>query len=338
MLNKFKNTCLIDNKVIESECGVAISKLSKYVKNHHNITLEEYVLNYYYDNVKPLCHCGCSNEVPFFKGKYNKYLGNHKNTLNCTEEQKLMLSENGKKRYTLDFRLNNLNKTVDEIKLIYDNFINYNINLVDITKKYNIDKRTIKSLWIQIGLITDKKDFENVCKKHQRIWFDKNGKQGGKQYIEDDLLLSIYFFIKENKGKYTINEICNKFSLPISSLVLFKRLCENFGEELIKDNLSYGLSSKTETEFYNVLKYYFNKKIKKGFTLKGKFYDFILNNKILIEYDGDYWHNQLKNHENDKIKDTIAVDNGYIIFRVKESESKNIDILKKIFILYENNI
>ena len=148
-------------------------------------------------------------------------------------------------------------------------------------------------------------------------------------------MFNVYNYLKENKGKYTLNEISNKFSLPISSLVLYKRLSENFGEEYIKNLLNYGLSSKPETEYFNILKYFCGSNIKKGFTLEGKFYDFILYNKILIEFDGDYWHNLLKNKINDEIKNNTALKNNYIIFRIKESESKDINMIIKLNKIYE---
>jgi very-short-patch-repair endonuclease len=95
--------------------------------------------------------------------------------------------------------------------------------------------------------------------------------------------------------------------------------------------LKSGLSSKTEMEYFTILKYFFGSDIKKGFKLKNKFYDFILLDKILIEFDGDYWHGLLKNKLNDMEKDRIALDEGYILYRVKESESKDIEHINKLF-------
>ena len=120
--------------------------------------------------------------------------------------------------------------------------------------------------------------------------------------------------------------------------MLYKRLCENFDETLIKEYLSFGLASKSETEYYNVIKYFFGKDLQKGFKLEDKFYDFILLDKIIIEFDGDYWHSLIKNINNDKVKDELARKNDYIIFRVKESESKDLEILNKLNKLYETEI
>lgn len=64
-----------------------------------------------------------------------------------------------------------------------------------------------------------------------------------------------------------------------------------------------------------------------------KSYDFKIKNKpIIIEVDGDYWHGGpgVKKHfynvkttkENDSIKDKLAIDNGYKLYRFWESDIK----------------
>jgi very-short-patch-repair endonuclease len=338
VLDKFENICLVDGKKITNKNGRAIHLLSQHLKKEYNISLKDYILKYYYNNIVPKCLCGCGKEVNYLKGKFGHYYDNHKNFVKLSDAQKEVLRIANLEKNKLENRLKKLNKTKEEIILMYDFFINYTYNFTDITKKYQIDKRTLKKLWSELNLIKDKKKFEDVCKKHQKLWCNKNNKAGGKQHIDENLLLDIYYFLKNNISKYTINELTNKFNISTSSLVLYKRLCENFGESKINEYLRLGLSSKPENEYYNVLKYYFGKSIQRGFKLEGKFYDFILCDKIIIEYDGDYWHNQLKNIENDRIKDDIAKKHGYIIFRVKESECKNIEILYKLKKLYETQI
>jgi hypothetical protein len=71
------------------------------------------------------------------------------------------------------------------------------------------------------------------------------------------------------------------------------------------------------------------------YKLKNKFFDFKLGDNILIEYDGDYWHSKPCHIENDKIKTKLAIENNYILIRIKDSESKNLEILNKIYNLWK---
>jgi very-short-patch-repair endonuclease len=65
----------------------------------------------------------------------------------------------------------------------------------------------------------------------------------------------------------------------------------------------------------------------------GRFYDFYLpESQVLIEVDGSYWHSdpsiykdnltitQKRNKRVDKIKDTWALINGYVLIRIWESD------------------
>lgn len=335
MLDKFSNKCLIDGVVIANKNGLAIAQLSKYLKNHHNITLKEYLIKYYYNGKHPLCSCGCGENTSYVKGRFGKYFGNHKNFVTVSPETRLKLSKSSAERQNIEYKLKRANKTKEEIIFAYNQFINFVTPLCELTQDLKLDKRTLKNFWKELNLIPNKYEFEKVCKTHQKIWQNKNNNAGGKQHLETDLLLDIYFFLKEHRGEYTLNEISHKFMLPVSGFVLFKRLSENFGETIIKEYLRSGISSKPENEYYNILKYFYGDKIQKGFQLEGKFYDYILGDNILIEFDGDYWHNQISNKENDKIKNAIAIKNGFIIFRIKESESANIDVLFKLNKIYE---
>lgn len=63
-------------------------------------------------------------------------------------------------------------------------------------------------------------------------------------------------------------------------------------------------------------------------------YDIILFDKILIEYDGYYWHEERKS-KNDDIKTKLAFDNGFILYRIKEDIKRKIDIKKEFDIIDE---
>jgi len=63
--------------------------------------------------------------------------------------------------------------------------------------------------------------------------------------------------------------------------------------------------------------------------------DFLINDDIIIECDGDYWHNLPNIKEKDKIRDEILTKNGFKVFRfweheINENVSKCIDSISHI--------
>ena len=65
-----------------------------------------------------------------------------------------------------------------------------------------------------------------------------------------------------------------------------------------------------------------------------RFYDFKVNERILIEVDGDFYHSygklfeemspmQKKNHRVDQIKNKWAIEHGYILLRIWEHDINN---------------
>lgn len=61
-----------------------------------------------------------------------------------------------------------------------------------------------------------------------------------------------------------------------------------------------------------------------------KIYDFLLFDKLIIEFDGEYWHSLDKNIKNDIEKNKLAIDNGYSIFRVSDKKAKDPNVIIKI--------
>jgi hypothetical protein len=56
----------------------------------------------------------------------------------------------------------------------------------------------------------------------------------------------------------------------------------------------------------------------------GYYYDFCVLGRFLVEYDGYYFHKVLKN-KNDSIKEHLARENGFILYRVEEPENRKTD-------------
>ncbi len=61
----------------------------------------------------------------------------------------------------------------------------------------------------------------------------------------------------------------------------------------------------------------------------GYYYDFLINDEVLVEYDGYYYHKVLIN-KNDAIKERLALTNGYSFVRVEEDENRKADFIEGI--------
>lgn len=325
-----------DTTIEGSTKQLKIRNLIQHLTKNHNEKYIDYIININYDGKRPFCNCGCNNLTDFNRGKFYKYYKDHKNNVIGKYKNPKKIKNNDDVVNSIEKKLQTVSLTIEDIKNFYNDFINYKISLTDIEKISSIDKRTIKSYWKILNFINNNEDFNRVIKKHQYTWIDKNNKRGGKKLVDENILLEIKIFIENNRNKFTIKEIKNKFDLfNYTELVLYKRLCELFGKEYINELLKSGNSSKSEIEYFNILKYFYGNEIKKQFRLENKIYDYILLDKILIEFDGDYWHSLPKNKYNDNLKNDIAIKNGYYLIRIKENESNNIEILNKINETYE---
>lgn len=101
--------------------------------------------------------------------------------------------------------------------------------------------------------------------------------------------------------------------------------------------------STPEKELYNLLRNKYGElNVVHHYDLNGYFYDICIFKKILIEYDGYYWHKILKN-KNDKIKNRLAKKFGYTLYRVEEDYNRKVDFanhlskIDEIVKLYETN-
>jgi len=57
-------------------------------------------------------------------------------------------------------------------------------------------------------------------------------------------------------------------------------------------------------------------------------YDFLIHNKLLVEYDGWYWH-QIQCC-NDEVKDDLAKEKGFTLYRVLEPDGRKTDLLAEL--------
>lgn len=83
--------------------------------------------------------------------------------------------------------------------------------------------------------------------------------------------------------------------------------------------------SAPEVELYALLVEEFGKNnVKHQSKNFGYWYDFCLFGKILVEYDGYYYHKVIGN-PNDEIKEVLALTNGFKFVRIEEDEKRFVD-------------
>lgn len=336
--NKREEVCL--------ECGITIKghtfnsfnhSFCNHLRKEHSMKHGDYIVKYEHNGISPKCHCGCGNEVKWSKGVFLKYFSDHKNHMKLTQEQKEKIKKSTAKNKNIELSLSKMGLSIKKLEESYESFCNQEKSMGDISRQYGIDKRTLKIYWYDAGIIKDKNVFARMARKSQGLWKYKIIQPSFEESEKLELLWpDIISFFTTSKTKRTLTEVIRIFDLKIGYNYLFDRVQEKMGLDFIKDYIHLCSQSKIELEFYNILKFYFPHSIKKQFKLEGRFFDYILGDKILIELDGDYWHSKSKNKENDERKNQSARDCGYILLRIQEKEVKNIDVLVKIKELYEN--
>jgi very-short-patch-repair endonuclease len=83
-----------------------------------------------------------------------------------------------------------------------------------------------------------------------------------------------------------------------------------------------------ETLYVLLCNLYGKERVKRQHNISFYYYDFIVDDKLIIEYDGFYWHNLVKN--NDNIKTNLAISSGYTLYRVREDRNREVNFLKEI--------
>lgn len=169
----------------------------------------------------------------------------------------------------------------------------------------------------------------------QKIYFQENiemilDRSLEKLGLTKDLLQDIYNELKDTN--MTCSFLAKKYHIDQRTLKKhLKRYYTDVDEILQQKQLHQG-SSKQEDILYDFLCVEFGKEnVQRQFRIERKTYDFLLYEKLLVEYDGYYWHQVLPN--NDIIKDQLAKEKGFQLYRVKEDSNREVqwqDELKKI--------
>jgi len=137
-------TCMICNEQLNTARA-----RNKHLKVVHQLTYEQYIMSYYFNNEYPKCKCGCGTKMIFIKSPFGiwfaDYATNHFPRKNHTEETKAKIKKNTLKAIQDKFGVDNimeLSKYKDKIKEVkkerYDdeNYNNPNKNRKTKLAKY----------------------------------------------------------------------------------------------------------------------------------------------------------------------------------------------------------
>lgn len=165
----------------------------------------------------------------------------------------------------------------------------------------------------------------------------ENRKRNAKEILKKKLITNklTYEVLEEAISKYQ-----NDYSFSLEDLAAFCNVDQRTAVSIASDlgiigesefrkiasdkRLKYRIS-KPERELKNILVQEFGEEnVIHQFNLERKFYDFLLFKKLLVEYDGYYWHVEFNILNRDAVKNEIALKNGYSLYRIKEDASRNV--------------
>lgn len=345
----YKHKCSICGKNFERPNKTVTLKIKQHIKNEHGLGFKDYIVLTYFNGSEPECACGCGEKVAFhdkdalwsdnhgFSKYYNcGHVARDPNHSGKSNRQYLKNWSNDdwvKEYYNEMYGIDVLQKTAID-------FINGK-SANELSNAVKIDVRTLRNAWIKLGLLTESelKSLSQRRKANSALKRRKNF--DGKENI----LPELYNILKTFPQKYTVPSLVRLYNknninkIETDSAIILRCLVEEYGKE-IKGLILFGEHSKEELEFLDVLFFYFNRKIVKcGYKIfrsensnKDYYvYDFCINKKLLIEYDGNgYWHKSESAKQRDKEKENFAIELGYKFLRISKKESKNPELILKI--------
>lgn len=338
--------------------NVITRMFNEHLKNDHKITLEEYIIQTEFNGNVPTCKCGCGEKLQFRaknaiwnpSESFGHYVHcghvsrHNEKIINKNKEQYKNKYENfewTRNHYYKQYGKENIENSLNDF-LHSDSFSGG-----DITNKYGIDIRTLKNIWLKLNLITQEQwDSRAKFRKYKL-----SGARRRKNFYDRDYVCSeLYSIMKNNPLKYNIRSLIkyyntyNLVEIDIDIPVVLNALEEIYGNE-IYDYLEFGYHSKQEKEFFNILKFFMKHwhHYKVGKILqygdnkrKSYIYDICIDNKYIIEYDGEMYHTK-ENKDYDKRKENFAINKGYKIMRISSKDFKNPDTYKEIIKFVEND-
>lgn len=318
---------------LNPKSGWALKRLFLHIRKQHLLSKRDYIINYYFNGEEPKCKCGCGNSTTERKGLlFNIYYKDHVRYRQITssekDRRKLIAEQNLKKK---NGSLKNINRnTIEEMwnKFKSDPLI----SLRQISKEYNIDTRTFKRLLIYNKIVSQ----DLLLKLAKESQSQSSSLKRKFEFVKKDLLEKAYSLIKnlpDDSKQISPTELNKTLGTNYSFNTWYKRLHKAYGTD-ISSLLSNGRASKEELDLLHIFRFYF-KNVQSNIYLEGVYYDFCINNRLLVEYDGEYWHQNKK--EQDLYKTKLAEVLGYQFYRISRTTSKNFDHLIKIKEILQND-
>lgn len=145
------------------------------VRSHKPYNVQQYVLEFFYDNKVPKCACGCGNEVKWHKNlyKYNDYLTGHNESIFGTGEYK-------ETKETKEKRIKNIRKAYEEKGKVISEKISSSVKeAFNNEEKKKVFSELSKDRW------KDKDYKERLSKSHKDSWQKNYEERYNKVFTEE---------------------------------------------------------------------------------------------------------------------------------------------------------
>ena len=346
-------------KLVCKECGKVFvykkmsscrAQLRRHLIVEHRMSIEDYIVKHEYNGIHPKCPCGCGNNLSLKKDgwRFNMY---YSDTCygNLVKQSNAVLMKNSKTSMSKFDIVKYYEKHYDRktYQEAFDLLKSKNFSLSDISKTYQLDKRTMKKVWIALK-ITNSEELTELLEYNK--YKMPSLSNSVNSHNNDELMAWCYNLIKSFPGKYTPNSLNRAYNeahkdnkTNHNGYTLVNSLHKVYGDE-IDLYLASGYHSNEEYKFYEILKFYIpNQRIMMGkkFILPDGyvFFDISIGSKILIEYDSDgFFHSYERSKRSDERKESFAKENGYNLIRLSKQDILKIETIINIKNILENEI
>ena len=286
---------------------------NRHIREVHKLTVDEYAIKCYLNNIHPTCKCGCNTKVKvkFFKDeiRINDYTTNHFPRKPHTKEAKQRIKEGTKRAFLEKYGVENIYMTKFCVQKIENTKKERYGN-----KKYNNQEKNKQTKLERYGN-------ENYNNMSQII------KTNQKRYGAN-------FFIATNMGqqkskqtkkeRYNDENYVNVKKIEETKLKRYGYKCE-YSDTKFRSKYNVK-TSKIEKEVCEKLN------AQSKFIYENKEFDIKLNNDI-FEIDGDFWHpstlnkltiSQINSVINDKKKIKLIKNSKYNLYKIHTSQLPDI--------------